>query len=271
MTQNMDCALEVRLADSEREIHAAQALRYKVFHQDMGAKTASFPQTEGRDIDRFDDFCDHLIVIDHKEAKRDEAVVGTYRLLRSSKASDTIGYYSDSEFDLTPLNNLSGEKLELGRSCVNPSYRNKAVLQLLWSGISKYLEDNNIRIMFGCASFPGTELQDISTALSYLAFECAAPTQWRPRALPERYLDMRMVEADQLDLRQAMREMPPLIKGYLRLGGVVGDGAVIDADFNTVDVCLLVETDIVPSKYRRPADYSDTVQQLDSQTLSVNV
>ena len=133
MTQNMDCALEVRLADSEREIHAAQALRYKVFHQNMGAKTASFPQTEGRDIDRFDDFCDHLIVIDPKEGKRDEAVVGTYRLLRSSKASDTIGYYSDSEFDLTPLNNLSGEKLELGRSCVNPSYRNKAVLQLLWS------------------------------------------------------------------------------------------------------------------------------------------
>ena len=125
--------------------------------------------------------------------------------------------------------------------------------------------------MFGCASFPGTELQDISTALSYLAFECAAPTQWRPRALPERYLDMRMVEADQLDLRQAMREMPPLIKGYLRLGGVVGDGAVIDADFNTVDVCLLVETDIVPSKYRRHTDYSDTVQQLDSKKLSVKV
>lgn len=250
MVQNIEYALEVRLAESETEIRAAQALRYQIFYETMGAYGSPEIEKARRDFDRFDAVCDHMLVIDHKNAAAPR-IAGTYRMLPSSRALRTGGYYSASEFDLSPLDRFPGEKLELGRACIDRAYRNKAVLQLLWKGISAYLEDHDIGLMFGCASFPGTDLSTMSMALSHLARECQAPGEWRPNAVPERYVDIRLLKRNQIDLRQAQREMPPLIKGYLRMGGVIGDGAVIDHDFQTVDVCLLVETGQVANKYRR--------------------
>lgn len=243
--------LIVRLADSEREVDAAQALRYRVFYENMGALPSDQARKLARDFDAFDPICDHLLIIDRTAGAAAPKVVGTYRLLRASRAISSLGFYSDSEFDLSPLRTYPGEHLELGRSCVDPDYRSRFVLQLLWKGISDYLIANDITLMFGCASFPGTNLKDMAQALSFLAHHHLASDAWRPRARPDRHVKMNLLPPDHIDPRRALREIPPLIKGYLRIGGVVGDGAVIDPEFNTVDVCLLVESHLVPGRYVR--------------------
>jgi putative hemolysin len=201
---------------------------------------------------KFDNYCDHLLVVDKtKEEAGEEAVVGTYRLLRRSVARLHEGFYSADEFDLSRLENYPGEIVELGRSCVDPTYRGKAVMQLLWRGIAEYITQYKISLMFGCASFPGTDPQAMASALSYLHHHHGAPSEWAPKALKKRFVDLKILKKKQIDTRQALREMPPLIKGYLRVGGVIGKGGVIDHQFNTLDVCLLVETGNVTGRYQR--------------------
>jgi putative hemolysin len=252
MTTSTATTLDVRLAKSEDDIRAAQRLRFRVFFEGMGAVPDAPVAQAGRDFDRFDDYCDHLLVIDTaKEQAGEDCVVGTYRLLRRSVALLHEGFYSADEFDLTHLENYPGEIVELGRSCVDPHYRGKAVMQLLWRGIADYINQHNITLMFGCASFPGTDPKAMATALSYLYHHHSAPEEWSPKALKSRFVNMKLLKKKQIDNRQALREMPPLIKGYLRVGGVIGHGAVIDHQFNTTDVCLLVETGNVTGRYQR--------------------
>jgi putative hemolysin len=246
-----DSALIVRLADSEREVDAAQALRYRVFYENMGAQPSAEARNLERDFDVFDPICDHLLIIDRAAGAGALKVVGTYRLMRAGRAQAALGFYSDAEFDLSRLHNYPGEHLELGRSCVDPDYRSRSVLQLLWKGISDYLIANDITLMFGCASFPGTRLDEMTHALSMLHHNHLASDAWRPIARANRYVPMNLLTPDRIDTRRALREIPPLIKGYLRIGGVIGDGAVIDPEFNTVDVCLLVESHLVPGRYVR--------------------
>ncbi len=244
--------LTIGIATSRQEIIRAQALRYKVFYEDMGATPPPSVKALGRDHDVFDDYCDHLIVVDRsRSAAEDPCVVGTYRLLRKSVAQAQSGYYSASEFDLDALAYYPGEHVELGRSCVDPIYRGKAIMQLLWRGIANYIVEHNISLMFGCASFPGTDLGQMATALSFLHHHNKAPEEWRPRAHASQYVAMNVKDENSVDFRTAMREMPALIKGYMRVGGVIGDGAVIDHAFNTTDVCLLVETVNITGKYQR--------------------
>jgi putative hemolysin len=178
-------------------------------------------------------------------------VVGTYRLLRGTVADSHNGYYSSNEFELDRLARYPGEHLELGRSCVDPAYRNKAAMQLLWRGIADYIQQHDVSLLFGCASFPGTDVRQMASALAFLYHNHAAPAAWRPQARAERYLPMDLMEKDDIDMRSAMREMPALIKGYLRLGGVVGDGLVLDHTFNTTDIFLLVESCNLTSRYAR--------------------
>jgi L-ornithine Nalpha-acyltransferase len=251
MTAAMQRDLIVRLADSEREVSAAQELRYRIFYTNMGAKPSAEMRRLERDFDAFDPFCDHLLIIDRAQDRGAPKVVGTYRLLRGTRAEAAGGYYTAGEFDLAALDRYPGEHLELGRSCVDPDYRQGSVLQLLWKGIADYLIAHDISLMFGCASFPGTNLAEMSQALSYLDTHHAAYQEWRPRAHTGRRIEMAQLPRERIDLRAAMREIPPLIKGYLRVGGVVGDGAVIDPEFNTVDVCLIVESQQVPARYVR--------------------
>jgi L-ornithine Nalpha-acyltransferase len=244
--------LIIRLARTKAEIIKAQELRYQVFYVGMGATPSLSVQLLKRDFDAYDDYCDHLLVIDVAKSTRDDVcVVGTYRLLRRSMAERHSGYYSASEFELTQLDAYRGEQVELGRSCVDPAYRGKAIMQLLWRGIADYIVTHDITLMFGCASFPGTDLGQMASALSYLNIYHKAPSRWQPKAHLNQYVDMKLLDDDQVDIRRAMREMPALIKGYLRVGGVIGDGVVIDMDFNTTDVCLLVETSNITGRYHR--------------------
>ena len=249
---------EVRLTKNQREVEAAQRLRYHAFYEGMGVSPKVDVKRAGLDFDKFDAHCDHLLVIDRSLRASYPSVVGTYRLLRRSVADTRCGFYSAGEFDLSPLQNYPGEIVELGRSCVDARYRSKAIMQRLWSGLASYAQAHDITLMFGCASFPGVDPKQMATALSYLRHHHAAPKSWRPKALPGRYVEMEILKKHHVDERHALREMPPLIKGYLRVGGMVGEGAVIDRGFNTVDVCLLVEIGNVARRYRHHyLDYKD--------------
>lgn len=242
--------LEIRLADSEREITASQALRYHVFYKEMGAKPSPRVAQSELDFDPYDEFCDHLLVIDsERSTASDPAVVGTYRLLKGEVADEYAGFYSEDEFDLQSLVARSPQVLELGRSCIDADYRSRGTMQLLWRGIAEYVFENSIKYLFGCASIPGTDPASVHLPLAYLYHHHLAPKAIRTHALDERYVDMNTMGKDAIDVGQALRELPPLIKGYLRLGGVVGDGAVIDYDFNTIDVNMIVETANVTEKY----------------------
>lgn len=243
--------LQVRLAESAADIDAAQALRYRIFYEKLGAQPLPEMARRRRDADHFDKGCDHVLVLDHSRGAGADAVVGTYRLIRRDTAAQLGGFYSASEFDISPLVVHPGEILELGRSCVDPAYRQRSAMQLLWSGIAAYVFHYDIALMFGCASLPGTDPDALAMPLSYLYHHHRAPPTLRPRARAERYVNMCRLDRCSVDSTRAVASLPPLIKGYLRLGGFVGDGAVVDEQFNTVDVCILVKTDLVTEKYSR--------------------
>ena len=239
--------LGVRIAVRDWEIEAAQALRWKVFYEEMGARPTP-EMRPGRDVDAYDAVADHLLVVDHSLGEGPESVVGTYRLIRREAASLIGRFYSADEYDLTPLLDLPGQILELGRSCVGENHRTRGSLQLLWRGIAAYVHKHRVEVMFGCASLPGTDLDALAEPLTYLALNHMAPPHLRPRALPARYESMVRLDPSQVG-RNALADLPPLVKGYLRLGGFVGDGAVVDHQFNTTDVCVVVKTDQVTEKY----------------------
>ena len=243
--------LEGRLARTEEEVAAAQSLRYRVFYDEMAAIPSAEMAEARRDFDRFDGFCDHLLVVDASRDDLPSGVVGTYRLLRSSMAARHGGFYSSDEFEIGSVVDRAGETLELGRSCVEPEYRTRSVMQLLWQSIAQYVFRYGIEIMFGCASMPGTEPARLALPLSYLHHFHLAPPDMRLRAVAARRVEMEILPAGDIDRRKAVAALPPLIKGYLRLGGFVGDGAVIDHDFNTTDIGIVVKTDLVTRKYYR--------------------
>jgi putative hemolysin len=244
-------SLQVRLAETPADIDAAQALRYRIFYEHMGACALPEMARRRRDFDAYDTICDHLLVLDRRRGIGADAVVGTYRLIRRAAAERHGAFYSAAEYDISILSEHPGEILELGRSCVDPGYRARPAMQLLWAGIAAYVFHYDIALMFGCASLPGTDPDALAEPLSYLFHRHLAPPGLRPRALPARYIDMARLERSALDAARAAAALPPLIKGYLRLGGFVGDGAVIDRQFNTTDVCIVVKTDLVAEKYSR--------------------
>jgi putative hemolysin len=241
--------LGVRIAGGSAEIDAVQALRYRVFYQEMGARPDGVTAAAQRDRDIFDTVADHLLVIDHGLGEGTESVVGTYRLIQREAAEQIGHFYSSHEYDIGRIEAIPGRILELGRSCVDAPYRGRAVMQLLWRGIAAYVFQHKIELMFGCASLPGIDPDAMALELSYLYYNHLAPPKIRPRALPHRYIEMRRLDRDEIDGRAALNALPPLIKGYLRLGGFIGDGAVIDPQFNTTDVAVVVQTDLMTDKY----------------------
>ena len=243
--------LGVRIAAEAAEIDAVQALRYRVFYQEMGARPDAMTRATRRDRDIYDTVADHLLVVDHSLGEGAAGVVGTYRLIQREAAARIGHFYSSDEYDITRIEACEGRILELGRSCVDNGYRNRAVMQLLWRGIAAYVFQNKIDLMFGCASLPGTDPDAVALELTYLYAHHLAPAAIRPRALPGRFVDMRRMQPDDIDSRMALTALPPLVKGYLRLGGFVGDGAVIDPQFNTTDVAVVVQTDLITEKYYR--------------------
>jgi putative hemolysin len=243
--------LGVRIASELAEVDALQALRYRVFYVEMGARADEAARRDSRDRDVYDAVADHLLVVDHAIGPGPEGVVGTYRLIRREAAEAVGQFYSADEYDISKIEQFPGRLMELGRSCVDAGYRNRAVMQLLWRGIAAYVFHYKIDLMFGCASLPGTDTDGLSSELTYLYYHHLAPPALRPRALSHRYIEMRRLGRDGIDPRRTLASLPPLIKGYLRLGGFVGDGAVIDAQFNTTDVAVVVKTDMVTESYYR--------------------
>ncbi len=252
--------MEVRLAETQAEIEAAQALRYRIFYEEMAAQPTGETARLRLDADRFDEHCEHLLVIDHSLGAGAETVVGTYRFLRRSRTARIGRFYSEDEYDIRRLLEGDDEIMEVGRSCVDIRYRRHQTMQLLWRGIAQYVQYHDVTLMFGCASFHGTDPAEHALPLSFLHYECMAPIALRPEAVRDRYVSMRLMEREAVDQKAAIAALPPLIKGYLRLGGFVGDGAVIDEQFNTTDVCVLVKTDLVTGKYVRRYNRDDATR-----------
>jgi len=248
-------ALEVRLAETDHEVEAAQRLRYHVFYEEMGALPSDDMRASGRDFDRFDEVCDHLLVVD-REAIDDDgqpAVVGTYRLMRDVDAARVGGFYTASEYDIAPmLRGFKGARLlELGRSCVLKEYRSRpGAMQLLWRGVMVYNARFAVDVMFGCASFSGTDPKALALPLSYLHHFHLAPADMRVRANPARYVDMNLMAKEAIDPKEALRKLPPLLKGYVRAGAWIGDGAVIDRQFATTDVFICFPLSKLDERYR---------------------
>ncbi|MCC6598175.1 MAG: GNAT family N-acetyltransferase [Alphaproteobacteria bacterium] len=239
----------VRLAETEQEIEAAQRLRYEVFYEEYSARPEPEMVASRMDVDSYDEFADHLIVIDQSGPQ--EKIVGTYRLLRRDAAEKVGQFYSSGEYDLSPVLKAATSLLELGRSCVLADYRSRPILQLLWQGIADYITEHDIELMFGCASLHSTDIKSISKPLSYLHHYHLAPEQLRPRAIKGRYINMNIIPQEDINARRVFAELPPLIKGYLRAGASIGDGAVIDEQFNTTDVFIVVQTHLLADRYRK--------------------
>lgn len=219
-------------------MQAAQRLRYDVFVTELGGSGAMVDHDARLEKDRYDDFVDHLMLIDTDTGQ----TVGVYRLLRSDMAARAGGFYSEGEYDLAVLKRSGRNILELGRSCLHRAYRGGVAMHQLWAGLADYVARHRVEILFGTASFHGTDVGALAQPLSLLHHGYLAPSELRVRALEGAFQPMDLIPADELDRRRAMVQIPSLIKAYLRLGGCVGEGAFVDHAFNTTDVCLLMDT-----------------------------
>jgi putative hemolysin len=238
-------AVEVRLAESRDEVTAAQRIRYRVFCEEMGALPSAAMRTLERDFDEYDTVCDHLLAL------IDGEVVGTYRLIRRHAAQQIGRFYTAGEFDITPIVAVPGEILELGRSCVDARWRHRGTLQALWQGLATYMAEHDIKVLFGCGSLPGTDPMVLAPQLAYLRDNHLAPPELRGTALPGHdRVEFSALNAT-WEARRVLASLPPLLKGYLRLGGVIGDGAVIDHQFNTTDVLVAVNTSDIAGRYMK--------------------
>ena len=254
-------SLQVRLARTAADVRSAQRLRYDVFYGEMSATPNLTAQFRRRDQDAYDAACDHLLVLDSEVDKssakgwssgRKPRVVGTYRVLRQDIAERGIGFYTQGEYDIAPLiaaRRRTHRFMELGRSCVLKPYRTKRTVELLWHGLWTYIREHKVDVMIGCASFEGVDPHEHAMALSFLHHFALAPTEWRARAHDHLRVPMDMLPKEKVDVKAAMKALPPLIKGYLRLGAFVGDGAVIDRQFGTIDVLICLPVEKIDPRY----------------------
>lgn len=249
--------LALRMAQDETDMRAAQRLRYQVFYEECGATPTATMRATRRDEDSFDKICDHLLVIEQGRAAADGTgladgrVIGTYRLLRQDVAEKNNGFYSQSEFDLTPLLKRHADLrfLEVGRSCVAHGFRGKPVAELLWQGIWNYVRIHRMDVMLGCASLEGTNIELLSDELNFIASAKQTPEEWRVEALPQHRIPVLRKPAAEIDQRQALRHLPTLVKAYMRLGCYFGDGAVIDHQFNTTDILIVLPVSEINPRY----------------------
>ena len=253
--------LEVRLVRATCDIRQAQRLRYQVFYEELSAKPSPTAALRRRDADGYDAICDHFIVYDTAPSPalsasglgpRKAQAVGTYRVLRQEMAARSSGFYTQGEYDIAPLlarHSAHYQFMELGRSCVLAPYRTKRTIELLWHGLWAYAREHRIDVMIGCASFDGVDPAKHAMALGYLHRDRLAPPAWRARAHPPLYVGMDQIAPERIDARLAVKQLPPLIKAYLRLGAWVGDGAVVDRQFGTTDVLIILPVENINARY----------------------
>lgn len=243
---------DIRIAMSGPDLLAAQRLRYQVFVEELGGDGPLVDHENRLEKDEFDTVVDHLCLIDTRCSPDDlDHVVGVYRLLPGQRAEEFGRFYCDAEYDLTALKNSGRSLLELGRSCVHRDYRGGSGMFVLWNALADYVLDLGVEILFGVASFHGTDTRQLGPSLSWLHHNHLAPEALRPIARSDAYQSMALIPPDQLDRKEAMIAMPALIKAYLRLGGLVGEGAYLDRDFNTTDVFLMMDTTLMSEKHRK--------------------
>ncbi len=247
MAQDLSTQFRVRLAQTAEDLAAAQRLRYDVFVAELGGGGALVDHDLRLEKDRFDPFYDHLLLEDGETG----AVVGVYRLMRAEQAAAAGGFYSAGEYDLSVLENSGRRLLELGRSCLHPAYRGGVAMHHLWAGLAEYVARHKIEVLFGVASFHGTDTAALAQPLSLLHHRHLAPSDLRVRALSKSFKSMDLIDKAHLDRKAATMQMPSLIKAYLRLGGFIGEGAFVDHTFNTVDVCLTLDTARLSSRHAR--------------------
>lgn len=243
-----DDPFSVRLASGDTDVEAVQRLRYDVFVKELGADTVNADHAARAERDRFDAHALHLVLEDSRHPGQ---IVGAYRLIPDSVADAIGGFYSEAEYDLGPLKKSGRRLLELGRSVLAAEYRGGLGMHRLWQGLADYVAENGIEVLFGVASFHGTDPGPIAQSLSLLHHKHLAPPEMRVRARGAAFQQMDLVPLDKIDRRQAMRMTPALIKAYLRLGGCVGEGAFVDHDFNTTDICVVMDASVMTDQARK--------------------
>ena len=244
--------LTVRIAETDDEIAAAQRLRFEVFSRTRDAAFSEEARAARRDVDRYDPYCDHLIVIDPDcEASDTRGIIGTYRMLSRRRKPPEPGFYSDEYYDISCFDDVDGEIVEMGRVCIDPEYKSRGAMMLLWKGIAGYVLENDVHILFGCAGVDGTDANVHAEFLSYLHHKHLAPERIRPVARETHRLDFDLLPLPEVDEAKALKQIPSIIRGYSRMGGYVGEGAVANRNFNTTMVCIIVEVAGVTRRYLR--------------------
>ena len=233
-----------QLAQSPQDIADAQRLRYDVFVAELGGDGRLVDHAQRLERDEFDPYADHLLLRDERRAAGDQ-VIGVYRVMTTQMAARAGQFYCEDEYDLTPLRESGKPLLELGRTCLHPDYRGGAGMMHLWAALADYAETRQIKILFGVASFHGTDTDALAGPLSILHHRHLAPPALRVRAKGKTALTMDICSKDAFDRVAAVRKLPALIKAYLRLGGTVGEGAFVDHAFNTVDICIILQSDAI--------------------------
>tara|TARA_E500000178_G_C17033555_1_gene761981 strand:- start:712 stop:1587 length:876 start_codon:yes stop_codon:yes gene_type:complete len=237
----------VKIAETDFEIKKAQHLRYKIFLKDKKTKNNPINNLFKRDFDFYDKVSDHIIIIDNN-INNNENVVGTYRLLRGNFAKIYKGFYTEQEFDISNLKKhfSNSNMLELGRSCVHIDYRSGIILKLLWQGISNYINNYKIKILFGCASFHGTDPKKFRNEFNLLQKNFCLNDDFNVKSLQKNPIHFQTLQ----DEKMVFKNLPPLIKGYLRAGGMMSKDYFIDKEFNTIDFCVVVFTDQIIDRYK---------------------
>lgn len=249
---------EVHLTSRKIDLFKAMRLRYEIFYEEMSAKPKTLSHVFRLDCDPYDKICDHLLVFDTRPKKyffhnsRRFKAIATYRILHEDMAKKTLGFYTQREYDLELLLKSKSPNyrfMELGRSCVRKEYRSKRCIELLWQGLWCYAQEQNIDVMIGCASFDGTDPHKHAQALSYLYHYAVPQNDWHCKAHTKLYYPMDLLPKEKVQIEEAFKQMPPLVKGYLRLGAFVGDGAVIDYEFGTTDVLIILPIERINPRY----------------------
>lgn len=241
----MPARLDVRLAATSEEVESAQRLRYEVFVEEE--KNMRLRSETGLELDEYDAYCDHLIVEDTDTGK----IVGTYRLLPGDRAVRNIGFYSETEFDLSGFRPYAEQTLELGRSCIDPAYRGGKAIQLLWEGIASYISDRGYHFLIGCASVHMQSIEELNIVYTMLRRKEVITDRFGICPLEtHRIADLKTLGCE-LDEKEVFRKLPPLMKGYQWLGAEIGGDPAYDEVFGTVDFFIILQKDRVTRRYRK--------------------
>ena len=243
---------EIRFIQNKVELIESQKLRHKVFIEEMGGSRNNLSLISNSESDKFDDFCRHLIIIDHKNSTQfpNGKIIGVTRLMLTEDSENGIGFYCSQEFNLNPIISTKKECLEIGRICIHNEYRNTLVLHYLWIELGSFCSKRGVKILFGVASFTGNNIKKIEMALSHIHNDYLAPPKIRPMALEHGYIKMNMVPKEEINKLNALKQMPSLLKSYLRLGAKVGEGAFIDKELNTIDILIMLDVSNMTNKYK---------------------